>query len=254
MKNVVVMLNFKENDSIPNPPFADNCAKSWEVWCNKNNVDFFVVSEKIHSFYAMTPQMQKMYTLDILSNSGVEFDQIAQVDYDVFVIPDCPNFFNMSNHEFCAVLDGGFVPQLNRQIQMMKRCWFPDSKINWDTYFNSGFIIYNKKHKPAFDDVIKFHETKMEQWKTENKTNNMTDDQTLLNFFIEKYNFPVVWFPRSYNVLDPWNRYFFFDGLDSLGHYINSVETIRQCVNIFHFCGDTDYRNRSTQFLREKLL
>jgi len=254
MKNVVVMLNFKEDDSVKNLPFVDNCAKSWEVWCSKNDTDFFVVSDKIQSFYAMPPQMQKMYTMDILTNSGVEFDQIAQVDYDVFVLPHCPNFFNMTNHEFGAGLDGGFGPQLNRSIQMCKKNWFPDSKIAWDCYFNSGFIVYNQKHAPAFKDVLNFYSTKKDEWLQANKSPDLTDDQTLLNFFLEKNGFPVYWFPRSYNVLDPWNRYFFYDATDELGRHINSVETIKQCVNVFHFTGDNDYRNRSTQFLREKFL
>lgn len=254
MKNVVVMLNFKENDTIPNQPFVDNCAKSWEVWCGKNDVDFFVVTDKIQSFYAMPPQIQKMYTLDILANSGIEFDQIAQVDYDIFVLPHCPNFFNLTDHKFGAGLDAGFGPQLNRSIQMCKKNWFPDSKIAWDCYFNSGFIVYNKNHTPAFKDVLEFYDKEKDNWLKANKSPNLTDDQTLLNFFIEKRGFPIHWFPRSYNVLDPWNRYFFYDATDELGRYINNIETIKQCVNVFHFCGDDNYRNQSTQFLREKFL
>jgi hypothetical protein len=253
MKNTVVLINLK-NGIDENPEFVDNCILSWKSWCEKNNVSFFILDEKTHEFSEMPPQMQKMYTLDTLMGNGIEFDQIAQVDYDTFILPHCPNFFKLTNHEFGAGLDSGFGPQLNRSIQMCKNNWFPDSKISWDCYFNSGFIVYNQKHKKIFKDVLNFYNTQKEKWLEVNKSTTLTDDQTLLNFFIEKNGFPIYWFPRSYNVLDPWNRYFFYDATDELGRYINNVQTIKECINIFHFCGDINYRNQSTEFLKEKFL
>lgn len=253
MKNVVVIPNFKK-DGTDDPPFVTNCALSWQSWCEKHDTQFFMLEEKIHPFEEMPPQMQKMYTFRSLKESGVEFDQIAQVDYDTFILPHCPNFFDLTNHEFGAGLDAGFGPQLNRSIQMCKRNWFPDSKIAWDTYFNSGFIVYNEKHTKAFSDVLEFYATQRTKWMEVNRSPDLTDDQTLLNFFLEKNGFKVSYFPRSYNVLDPWNRYFMYDATDELGRYINNVQTIKECVNVFHFCGDTNYRNQVTGFLKERFL
>lgn len=253
MKNVVVMPNFRVS-GVEDPPFVENCMLSWKQWCDRHDCMFLVIDEPMHDYKEMPPQMQKMYSLMVLKGNDIKFDQIAQVDYDTFILPHCPNFFETTNHCFGAGLDAGFGPQLNRSIQMCKKHWFPKSQITWSTYFNSGFIVYNDRHAAVFEDVLKFYRTKKDEWLAANKSPDLTDDQTLLNFFVEEHNFKIHWFPRSYNVLDPWNRYFLYDATDELGRYINSVQTIKECVNVFHFCGDPNFRNQVTTFLKEKFL
>ena len=149
MKNIVVIPNFKQDENQPNQPFVDNCINSWKSWCDKHDVKLFVIEDKLFDFDEVSPQMQKMWSVDVMEHNDVEYDQIAQVDYDTFILPHCPNFFEMTNDNFSAVLDNGFGPSLNMTMKVFEDNWFSHmkGKVTWDTYFNSGFIVFNKKQK-----------------------------------------------------------------------------------------------------------
>jgi len=237
----------QDNENIP--IFIHNTIKAWEIWCNKNKCKFILLTDKIIDFNLIPPQMQKMWTMDILLENNIEFDQVAQVDYDTIPLPHCPNFFNFTNNNFSAVLDNGFGPTLNRSIQMVKENWYPNILVNWDNYFNSGFIIYNKKHKDIFKAIQNFYEEKRFEWINKNKSKDLTDDQTLLNFEVRNQGFDITLLNRSFNVLDWHCKNFFYNFHDELGREINAVKSITDCVNIFHLTGDTEFRNVTTTFL-----
>jgi hypothetical protein len=247
MTNLVVMPNYRKTG--PEPLFVTNCKKAWKSWCEQNNCKFLELNEPIADFESITPQMQKMWTLDILLHNDIEFDQVAQVDYDTFPLPHCGNFFNKTNNRFGAVLDNGFGPSLNRSSKMVQKHWYNDITVNWDNYFNSGFIVYNKTHEPVFKEIQNFYKEKTSEWCSINKSPNLTDDQTLLNFELRKQNFDVVLLDRSYNVLDWHCKNFFANYIDDLGREINAVDNIRDCINIFHLTGDENFRNLTSAFL-----
>lgn len=242
------MPNISESN-IVNKAFVVNCKAAWKKWCDKNDCDFIEITTPIASFRDIPPQIQKMWTMDIIISNEIEFDQIAQVDYDTFPLPHCPNFFNQTDNKFSAVLDNGFGPQINRSIRMCKTNWFPNINVNWDTYFNSGFIVYNKAHKSVFKEIQNFYFSKKDEWCNINRSPNLTDDQTLLNFELRKQKFDVTFLNRSYNVLDWHCRNFFANYTDELGREINAVDNIREAVNIFHITGDDEFRNGATEFL-----
>lgn len=228
--------------------FFDNAVKSWKHWCTKNDCDFYVVSDPVFAFNEVPPQAQKLWIYDIIQMNEIEFDQVAVVDYDTFVMPDCPNFFNNTNGNFCAVPDNGFGPQINRLIRLFRTAWFPSSKISWDNYFNSGFFVFNKTHKKMFDSATKFYFDKRLEFASLNKANDL-NDQTVFNFVLEDCGFELNLFPRSYNVLDWHCKNFFASYTDELGREINSETNIRDCINIFHLTGDKEFRNAASGFL-----
>lgn len=246
-KNIVVMPNYSETGITPR--FITNSISAWRTWCEKNDCIFLELTEKIADFKLIPPQMQKMWTLEILLSNEIEFNQVAQVDYDTFPLPECPNFFNLTGNKFAAVLDNGFGPSINRSIQMVKQNWYPGVDVNWDNYFNSGFIIYNQTHLPVFKAIQNFYEEKRGEWMQQNRSKDLTDDQTLLNFELRKQQFDVALLSRSFNVLDWHCRNFFANFIDDLGREINAVRNIRDCVNVFHLTGDIDFRNGATDFL-----
>jgi hypothetical protein len=255
MKNIVVMPNFKQDPSKQEPLFLQECKRAWKHWCDLNDCEFFEIDQPVADFRQIPPQMQKMWTLDILMHNGVEFDQIAQVDHDTYPLPHCPNFFDKTNGEFAAVLDNGFGPTLNRSLQMVKTNWYPEAtNVTWDTYFNSGFIVYSKKHLPVFQALQKFYETSKDEWCKVNRSPDLTDDQTLLNFELRKQGFDTTLLSRSYNVLDWHCRNFFANYVDELGREISSVKNIADCINIFHLTGDVDFRNQASSFLSNNFI
>jgi hypothetical protein len=242
------MPNFREDLSIPQHPFVDNCRQSWKFWCKKHNCDFIEIETPITSFSNIPPQAQKMWVFDILEHNNIEYDQAALVDYDTFVLPDCPNFFESSNHEFCATPDNGFGPAINRLVQLFKNAWYPNSPVTWDNYFNSGFFVFNKKHKLLFSECIKFYHDNKNQFAVLNKADDL-NDQTIFNFILHELGFKLNILPRSYNVLDWHCKNFFSNYTDELGREINAVENIKSCINIFHLTGDYEFRNAASNFL-----
>jgi hypothetical protein len=251
MKNIIVMPNYSNKGDMKSIDFIENCKYAWKNWCNNNDCEFLELTQSIADFKDIPPQMQKMWTLDILIHNDIKFNQVAQVDYDTFPMPNCPNFFNYTNDNFAAVLDNGFGPSINRSIQMVKNNWYHEIDVNWDNYFNSGFIIYNINHREVFHAVQTFYEENLQDWKDKNRSSDLTDDQTLLNFELRKQLFDIEILPRSYNVLDWHCKNFFSNYTDELGREINAITSIRDCINIFHLTGDTQFRNLTSNFLIE---
>ena len=45
MKNIVFMTNIKDNKRIDRSKPYEYSVKSWKTWCEKNNVEFFMLDE-----------------------------------------------------------------------------------------------------------------------------------------------------------------------------------------------------------------
>jgi len=248
MKNIIVMPNFREDLTSIQQPFIDNCRKSWMQWCKINNCNFLEIEQPITRFDHIPPQAQKMWVYDILEFNEIEFDQAAVVDYDTFVLPNCPNFFETSGRKFCAAPDNGFGPQINRLIQLFKNAWYPNSPVTWDNYFNSGFFVFNKDHKNLFTECIEFYTKNKSEFAVLNKADDL-NDQTIFNFVLHDLGHELNILPRSYNVLDWHGKNFFSNYVDEKGREINAANNIKDCINIFHLTGDYEFRNAASDFL-----
>lgn len=248
MKNIIVMPNFQEDLSLPQQPFIANCRKSWTNWCYMNDCTFLEIETPIINFSQIPPQAQKMWVYDILEHNGIDFDQAAVVDYDTFVLPNCSNFFKMTNNKFSAVPDNGFGPEINRIIQLFKNAWYPNSPVTWDNYFNSGFFVFNKDHKNLFTKCIEFYTKNKSEFAVLNKADDL-NDQTIFNFVLHDLGYELNILPRSYNVLDWHCNNFFASYTDKVGRICNPADNIRDCVNIFHLTGGNEFRNAASDFL-----
>ena len=67
---------------------------------------------------------------------------------DTIVHPNCPNFFELTNHKYSVVRNNGSFEWVRRSMDGFSKLLFNDEvPFNvWD-YFNCGFQIVNKKHK-----------------------------------------------------------------------------------------------------------
>lgn len=245
------MPNFKENPEKDDALFIKNSKILWEHWCEKYNIDFLTIEEPICPFKDLCPQMQKMWVMEILDKNNIEYDQILAVDHDTYPTPSCPNVFNMSNGEFAAALDNGFGPQINRLIRLFKDNFFKNNKfVSWDTYFNSGFIIYNKKHKEVFKQTQEWFTKNKEEFFVLDKCRGL-NDQTILNFVLSDMGYKLVILPRSYNVLDfHMERFLIQSYTDELGRYIDREQNILDCINVFHI-GNGQIRDQASEYLKQ---
>lgn len=252
-KNIIVMPDFKQDINQPEPDFVKFCKIGWKKWCEKNNCEFFIIDTPIANFDYIVPQMQKMWSMDIIDKNGIEYDQMAIVDHDTIPTKNCKNFFELTNGKFTAVLDNGFGPQLNRLVRLFKDHFYKEDEfVTWDTYFNSGFIIVNKSHSEVFKKTQEFYFKNKNEFAIHNKADDL-NDQTILNFELSKSNMGLNLLPRSYNVLAWHAQNFFYDYTDELGRKIDSVVNINDSINIFHLCGDLNFRNQSSHFVINKI-
>lgn len=250
MKNLVVMPAFKKNGDFQ--PYVYRCANSWQHWCKKYGIDFIFWDEPIYSMDEMTPTFQKTAIFKALRKYEVfGHDQISVVDYDTYIFPWAENYFLLTENEFSAVNDNGEAGPLNRSIQMVKENWYPKSPVRWANYFNSGFITFGWKHEEVFNDTLEFYKKEHEKWLKVNKSPDMTDEQTILNFIVRDKGFRVNLLPRDFNVLDFHLNNMLQSRTDHLGRRIEAINTIRQAAQMVHFTQSPEFRNNISEVLEK---
>jgi len=203
MKNIIFQVNIQGNRHRPE---FDLSTKSWKKWADKNNCEIFVLDQFIQDEQYMKPNWQKWYIFDLLEQNNIDYDQILVVDADTIVHPDCPNFFEETNHEFCVVRNDGCYEWVLRSIREYKDFLFKDLDVDcWD-YFNSGFVILNKKHKPFIKEVLKWYDENVQNinWAEENI--KASTEQTPLNFLVKKHNVKVKYLSEKYNLQDMFKK------------------------------------------------
>ena len=150
MKNVVFIPNIDLGDG-RNSSYHYSVS-SWKKFCEKNDCELVVWEELICPIEQMKITWQRYYMFDILELNEIDYDQILIVDADTIVHPDCPNFFNTTDHKYSVVRNNGSFEWTRRSMDGFSKLLF-DSKVPfnvWD-YFNCGFQIVNEKHKDFFE-------------------------------------------------------------------------------------------------------
>jgi hypothetical protein len=204
MKNIIFIVNI-DNDNNRNKPYHYSI-KSWKKWADKNNAEVFVLTERVYENNYMHTNWHKSLALELLKSNNIEYNQVLIVDADTIVHPNCPNFFNETDDKFCAVMNDSCYEWVQRSIRKYGDYIFPDiEKIKTWEYFNSGFIIVNKKHEDFFDKVLNFYHDNFEKF-AYSQSFLVGHDQTPLNFFVKKYNIETKLLPNCYNFQDMFKK------------------------------------------------
>ena len=77
--NVVFMTNIEDNTKLERSKPYKYSVKSWSKWCDKNNVQFFILDQYIFDTNYMIPNWYKLYVFELLENQEIDYDQIAQL-------------------------------------------------------------------------------------------------------------------------------------------------------------------------------
>ena len=142
------MPNIKLDDRSSGYEFS---IKSWKIWCDKNDVELFVLDELLVPVEDMRITWQRYYLFDILEANNIEYDQILMVDADTIVHPDCPNFFDETGKKYCGVKVDGCYEWVNRSINGFGDELFNGDRIEPWNYINGGFQIVNENHRDFFE-------------------------------------------------------------------------------------------------------
>ena len=154
---------------------------SWRRWCEKNNVELFVLDELLYPVDYMKITWQRYMIHDLLEANNIEYDKFVGVhtqgSYD-WVLRSMENY---SKYIF-------------------ENNWFPF----WE-YIQGGFQITNKKHKQFYKDIIKFYQ--------DNEPNiqqvqqfHVGTDQPMLNFLLRKHNIDLKLLPWEFSMSDMVNK------------------------------------------------
>jgi len=221
MKNVVFMPNIDLGNGRADAYHYS--VKSWKSWCSKHNTEFVEWTEPIMDVGANKSGMdgynqfpiiyQREWVFDILEHNGIDYDQVLIIDADTIVHPDCPNVFEKTNHEYSVVACNGDYEWIMRSIDAWGHYMFPNyekPKV-WE-YFNTGFIIANKKHKPFFKELQNFYlENKEKLYDIRNNKKYKKYPipgvgQTCVNFLVKKHKIKIRYLPERYNLQDMFRK------------------------------------------------
>lgn len=174
--------------------------KSWENYAERWDCDIFVLDQPLMDIEWMKPNWFKMYILDILEANGIDYDQVLYVDYDTIVTPDAPNIFELTNHKFTAVRNFGDMDWVCRSIENYSKFVFDGFTFPYYNYFNSGVMVFNKKHKELFKSIQNFYQETRDKLIWVQNTYCVGNDQPVFNFFVNRD------IPHDYKVLGyEWN-------------------------------------------------
>ena len=148
-KNIIFIINIVKDERSKNQGY-DYSIKSWEHYSNKIGADLFILDEPLGDLSYMKPQWYKMYILDILDENEVEYDQVLYVDADTIIHPNAPNIFEISDNKFCAIRNFGCMDWVCRSLENYSKLLFEDFMFPYYNYFNSGVMVFNKKHRKFF--------------------------------------------------------------------------------------------------------
>ena len=179
--------------------------KSWRHWADKNDCQVLVWDEAIYSWDEMTIPWQRYHLFKILESNNVNYDQVLMVDCDTVINPNTPNFFEMTDHKYSAVLDNGCWEWTGRSLRHYKDL-FDNFQVERGMYFNGGFQIVNKNHKKFFETMKKFYDINSKQILDAIEKIRAGTDQTILNFMLHKEKVDVKYLPIRYNLQDLYRK------------------------------------------------
>ena len=201
LKNIIYMVNIVLDERSKTQGY-DWSIKSWDNWAKKNNSELFVLDEPIYEVDIMKPQWHKLFAFDLLDNEGIEYDQILFVDSDTFAHPNTPNFFELSENNFCGVSAVGSMDWIIRSIENYSHHLFDGFTFPYYRYINSGFMIFNKDHKKLFKEILDFYFNNQEKIIWMQKNLGVGTDQPIINFFLNKNKIDYKLLPYEYNMQD----------------------------------------------------
>jgi len=197
-KNIVFIIAVKKDGQLK--PEYEIGIESWRRWCKKNDVELFLLEQPVLPMEEMHIIWQRYFLFDIYDANNIESDQTLLVDADTIVHPDCPNFFEETEHKYCLVHDDGSYDWILRGMEHYSNRVYDGQWFDYWKYGNSGFQIVNNNHREFFQYMRDFYFENIEQINTIQQKFGIGTDQTPLNFNLTLQNIDVKLLPYKYNM------------------------------------------------------
>ena len=192
-KNLIYMVAINHNTSTyKNTEYSGYSINTWKYWCEKNNVDFMLITE--HDDRLGKPVWNK----ELIYERAKDYEKIGVVDSDTMIHWDAPNIFDMYDDEFCGVVDDINLRWLMDSLSVYNK-FFPNTKIDIDEYINAGVLFFSNQHLPFFEKLLNFYFENQQE--LDNWTLGGGKEQTLLNFHLKESNYKRKFLEPSWNLM-----------------------------------------------------
>ena len=223
--------------------------KSWKKWADLHNHEVLVWDEPLYSWDEMTIPWQRYHLFKILEANNIKYNQVLMVDCDTIINPNTPNFFEMTDNKYSAVLDNGCWEWTGRSLRHYKDL-FDNFEIERGLYFNGGFQIVNENHKQFFDEVLDFYFTNQDIL-IEKQKSGLSTDQTPINYLIQTKGIEINLLPQTYNLHHMQSKNLLNFGQSWWG---DSLENLYEQAWVYHFNAiPTNPMNRDSSYFIERV-
>ena len=187
------------------------CINSWKYWCDKNDCELLLLEDLLLPVEQMRITWQRYYVFDVLDNSNIDYNQVLVVDADTIVHPECPNFFNETDGKYAAVMNDGDYEWVNRAINGYSKLFF-DKEFFIPTFkfFQTGFVIINKKHKDFFDKVFDFYDKNKEEIIRSYDVLLTGSDISIMNCLRKEFGVELNLLPKEFGIMDMARKNLFY--------------------------------------------
>lgn len=175
-----------------NTEYSGYSINTWKYWCEKNNVDFMLITE--HDNRLGKPVWNK----ELIYERAKDYEKIGVVDSDTMIHWNAPNIFDMYDDEFCGVVDDINLRWLMDSLNVYNK-FFPNTNIDIDEYINAGVLFFSNQHLPLFKRLLNFYFENQQE--LDNWTLGGGKEQTLLNFHLKESNYKRKFLEPSWNLM-----------------------------------------------------
>lgn len=201
-KNIVFIVNISDPDKASRATPYQLSIDSWNAWCSKNDCELFILDQRIYPKEIMNANWHKIFALDLLEASDVNYRQVLIVDADTIIHPDAPSIFNITDNKMSVIRNYGSMDWVCRSYENYKKHLFPNIEYSPIDYFNSGVIVINQLHKDFYKKVQEFYLSNYQAIQNIQQTYGVGTDQPVLNFLARKENIELKLLPYEWNMQD----------------------------------------------------
>ena len=177
--------------------------QSFKNWASKHeDVEVVVLDELLYPHEDMKVNFQRYYVFDILDHNNIEYDQVLISDVDCIIHPDCPNFFELTDHKYTVVRSVGSVDWILRSYEKYSKHLFGNKKFPYYNYFNAGFQIVNKEHRFIYDQLKEMYWSNKELILELMNTYGVGTDQPIINFLANLSGKDMKFLPYEFCMTD----------------------------------------------------
>tara|TARA_A100001201_G_C4055981_1_gene191150 strand:- start:122 stop:877 length:756 start_codon:yes stop_codon:yes gene_type:complete len=175
--------------------------QSWAKWCDKNNCELFVLDEPIFPTEYCKPNFYRYWAFDLLDANDIEYDQICLTDADCIIHPDCPNFFELTDHKYAVTATEGSMDWVCRSLENYGKFVF-EKEFPLHRYFNAGFQVINKSHRDLINKFQQFYQDNRDLILHMQSTYAVGTDQPLINYIVNLSDTDVKYMHYQYCMAD----------------------------------------------------